>query len=558
MIVLAALLMGGLLVAIEQGKLESRVRVAICEILQLKEDCSSVEGGDGSDQNFLPVYCDAMIKSHSESLSTNIGWFHFGADYSLMWEKLANGEVWVTVVPKDYKAGAHFKVGKSIDAGLDAKLSFGQTYQFQSNAEAQKWMETLKNNLDEHNPTKWRWWNPFDGGETKMKTPVIDARDIGIQGTGKFGFKLPTKKVDLGAGVSGKFSADVINEKWHLWDPKRNRYWDNDSVSFKISGEYNADVSASVQDGNGSAGGHVGGGQQWTATIRYMYNPDGTVANIRWITTYKKQVNGGLSVGPGKGKEKKPGGNESKPSSKNTGKKPPSKPNKGKRSKPKAQKQQGGKKGSKGRKNKKKKVQQNKNNKNQRRQARKQGSSGGNNSNTTRNTQNVGDDGKTKPSMGGDYERGKEVTRMTQLNFDDPNDPAIAKDPLKKAEAQRQQQIAHDYIHKYGGIPPVPIRDAITGKTNAVTEDPGPDADPMTRLMYDKGKSWEWNSDNTKLTRTMIDSQPGHWSMTDETKLTKGAKYLGAPKDGKREYVDFPACTYNGAPSKHNTDLDGY
>ena len=557
------------MVAISQSKMETRVRVAICQILDLSTDCESQAAGGDEQRNFLPVYCDALVKSHNEHLATNIWFVHIGADFSIMWEKLANGEVWITVVPNDYHVGGTFHVGQKLKVTGDVHLAFGDTYQFQSDDEAHKWMKTLENNVNENNPTSWRFWNPFDGNKKDVKPPAIKSQEYGLEIGGEAGIEVPTKNVDLGVDGKAKIGGSVIKEDWHFWDQKKHKYSDSTSYTYKLSGEYSVDASAQVKDGSASVGGHVGAGQKWTASVRYMYNPDGTIANIRWITTYNKQVTGGVNIGPGKKGSKK--GSENGPketSSKPQGKKPPASPKKGKRSKPKAQKQQGGKKGSKGRKNKNKKVQKNRNNKNQRQQSRRNQpkptpsatpTTGGSDPKKRGPKVRIKDQTRKKsPSAGEDITRSHEVTRMTQLNFDDPNDPAIAKDPLKKADAERQQRIARNYIHQHGVVPPVPIMNAITGKTNAVTEDPGVDADPMTRLLYDRGKAWEWNSHNSKITKNLVDSDPIEVSISDETKVTQGAKYLAGPKNGHREYVDFPACTAQGAPSKHDTKLDGY
>lgn len=552
---LAALILSGLVVAGIGPSIGDGVKAVICRIVTLgKGDCPA-PGAEAPKPklNFLPVYCDALVKSHNENLASNIWFIHFGANFSLMWEKLANGEVWITVVPYDYELGVQkkFNVGEKVkgSVGANVSLAFGQTYQFQSDDEAKGWEQTLRDNMEENNPASWRFWNPFDGNTKKTPDPAITSVDGGVNAGVEAGIKVPaTKNLDLGASGKAQVSAHVIRESWHLWDPKRNRYWDNTSYTYKLSGEYNADLSAQYTDGDGTAGGHVGGGQKWTASIRYMYNPDGSLASIRWITTYKKQINGGVNVGPGENGKSGKEGSEQKP----TTKKPPPRPNKGKRGKPKAKRLQGGKKGSKGRKNNRKKVQQNKNNKNQRRQARQK------NTAPPAGKNGQDDTGGDPPTAGADVEKGKEVTRMTQLNFDDPKDPRFADDPAGRTEAERQQRVGHDYIHKYGVIPPIPIMNAITGKTNAVTDDPGPNADPMTRLMYDRGKAWEWNSDNTTITKNLIDSDPLEVSISDETKITKDAEYLDGPVDGHRDYKSFPACTAQKVPEKHDYRLDGY
>jgi hypothetical protein len=472
--VLAAIIVASLAVAGLGGTVADGVRIVVCRIVTLdKGDCGSL--GDGGEQdpnqpNFLPVYCDALIKTHTENLTSKLdaGVFSisFGANYSLMWEKLANGEVWITIMPKDWKGDSNVKVGDYLSLGGNLHGFVGDTYQFQSDDEANKFVDTLRNNVNEHNPRSWRFWNPFDGGETKMKQPVIHARTehlgdgAGVQGSANLEVEVPLEFVDLkfGEGVTGSLNRDVVTEDWHLWDPKKNRYWDNTSVSYKLSGEIDPSVSASVGAGGAEIGGEGGKKYKWTSTIRYMYNPDGTIANVRWITTYEDGWQGKLKGG-GAG---------------------------------------------------------------------------------------------VHTSVGGT--RSHETTRFTQLNFDDPNDFT---DPSKKADAQNQQKVARDYIDSRGKVLPMPILNAITGKTDAVTKDPGPNADPLTRMMYQKGKDWAWDATNTDIERVI--GLPMIEAVTNDlTKVTNDAKYLGPPVDGHREYVNFPACEASKVPKVHDWRLDGY
>lgn len=475
--VLAAIIVAGLAVAGLGATVSRGVAIVVCRIVTLDTGDCGIPGGNTATPtkpNYLPVYCDALVKSHSESLTgkldVGIWQFSFGANYTLIWEKLANGEVWITVVPHDYKAGASFNVGENVNLGGGLHAALGDTYQFQSDDEANKWVNTLKDNVDEHNPMTWRFWNPFDGGEKDMGRPAIKSESIGVDAAAKLDLKVPGNAVDVGGGASASFSSDVIKEDWHFNDPKNHRYWDNTSYSFKMSGEFEVHVGADYKKGGAKYGAEVGAKRKWSATVRYMYNPDGSIANIRWITTYEAGNKGKVKFGPDK----------------------PAK---------------------------------------------------------------LGEDKKDDPSTGIGADRSNEVTRMTQLNFDDPK---TITDPNQKAEAQRQQQIAHDYIHKHGVVPPIPIVNAITGNTNAVTEDPGPNADPFTRLMYEKGKAWEWNSTNTNIVKNLINSPALDATSSDLTKVTNNAKYLGAPENGHRDYVNFPACEASKVPKAHDWRLDGY
>jgi hypothetical protein len=466
--VLAALIVALLATASLGGTFAEGVKIVVCRIVTLdKGPCDTIGGEQKPEQpNFLPVYCDALIDTRGSGISGSLDLvifkINYATNYSLMWEKLANGEVWITIMPKDKKATAEVKAGDYVSLGGNAHASIGDTYQFQSNDEASKWVDTLRNNVNEHNPASWRFWNPFDGGEVKLKQPVIHAETTGygvhIGGNLEVDIPLEFVNIKFGEGVTGKIDRDVIHEKWHLWDPKKNRYWDNDSISYKLSGEIDPSVNGSVEAPGAEIGGKGGQKYKWTSTIRYMYNPDGTVANIRWITTYENGWQGGVNSKAGL-------------------------------------------------------------------------VSGQVNGSATR-----------------------EVTRFTQLNFDDPND---ATDPLTKDDATRQQKVARDYIDQHGKILPMPILNAITGKTEAVTDDPGPDADPLDRMMYEKGKDWAWEGDNTE-SQGSIGIGPISRDTSHLRKVTDKAKYLGPPVDGHRKYLDFPACEASKAPKEHDWRLDGY
>lgn len=465
---LAAIILATLAVLGLGEALGEDVKIVICRIVTLDKGPCDSPGDDKTEQpNFLPVYCDALIKTHNEgpagTLDLGVFKYSYAQNYSLMWEKLANGEVWITIMPKDTSHNAEVKLGDYVNLGGDKHASIGDTYQFQSDAEANKWVDTLRNNVNEHNPLSWRFWNPFDGGETKVKKPVIHAETHGygahVGGNLEVDIPLEFVNIKFGEGVTGKVGRDVVTEDWHLWDPKKNRYWDNTSLSYKISGEIDPSVNGKVEvPGVAGVGGHGGQKYKWTSTIRYMYNPDGTIANIRWITTYEDGWQGGL-------------GSEAGPFS-------------------------------------------------------------------------SGIDGSTT----------HETTRFTQLNFDDPKD---AKDPAAKADAQRQQKVARGYIDQHGKVLPMPILNAITGKTPGVTKDPGPNADPLTRMMYEKGKDWAWEADNSNADKK-YGLGPLSVHFDDLTKSTNTAKYLGPPVDGHRAYLDFPACEASKVPKEHDWRLDGY
>lgn len=482
LIAVAALLLGAIYAAVEVTQLDAKVRKALCEILRISDKCDV--GGDGTgkpgDQgqkkpNFLPVYCDARIDQDSASVGINWDWtfihLHTGGNVSLVKERLANGEVWVTVA-----AGAHGGVGaglgENVEVGGDASVNVGSTYQFQSNEEADKWIQALKDGeAVGDGQKKSGGYNPYGGGyqfdDDKPSVPkphkVIQAVDTGLDFHAKA--KTPDvplgKHVNFGGGIEGSFGEHMVYEDWDLQDPKSGRKpngeyqnYKNYSYTWKMTGEYQTKYGAGVENKNGNGVGVEGGSKQkWSSAVRYMYNTDGTLANIRWITTYERGFHGSVN---GKG-------------------------------------------------------------------------------------------GDNKAGVGG--EKSNEVTRMTQVNFDTPEKRAIGEKWIRDNGG--------------GGIPPKAILDSITGDKPAVTENPHDSDDPnnpktLDQLMFNEGKSWEWDSDNTNIVDNLWNGPLVDVTVSHLTKSTKSAEYLGPPQGDHRENVDFPQCKDGQEPASHQYDLDGY
>jgi hypothetical protein len=88
----------------------------------------------------------------------------------------------------------------------------------------------------------------------------------------------------------------------------------------------------------------------------------------------------------------------------------------------------------------------------------------------------------------------------------------------------------------------------MTGEDNVIQTDPGPNANVLDRLMYEQGTvlkqqaesetdGWEIGAE-AKLGLVLGASISNEGSTTDTT----GAEYLGAPVNGRREWVPYPEC----------------
>lgn len=433
--------------------------------------------------NYLPVRCTAQAETDKTSAQLNLKVLRFGDKFSVLRQKLANGQVWLTVVPVDYSAGGHWnpyrgKRGR-IDVGVDASLQMGSTYWFESDDQANKFVDQVETREKRKNPMYWvvpsTWTHnasPKLPGDGK---PEITNKQISLSGTGSLNVNLspsqpqgkhakPTRtSLQASAGADVKVGGQVNYEHWHQPDPDHPGKYDNShSYTYKVSGSFNAHASGGVTAGNKSASAGAYYGQGWSGAVRYMYGDDGKLQSIRWITTYDKLA--GAHAGAGR--------------TANT-------------------------------------------------------YQGRHRKNAPR--------GKPSGSLDLGGRKGTTITRMTQLNFDNA----------------AERKVGENYIHAHGAALPIPIENMITGKTNAVTDDPGPNADPMTKLMYQKGKSWDWKTNDTKSSVSYISTALFAAAASKEQKDTKSAEYLGAPKNGHRSYVPFKPCTYGNAPKSHDKKLDG-
>jgi hypothetical protein len=133
---------------------------------------------------------------------------------------------------------------------------------------------------------------------------------------------------------------------------------------------------------------------------------------------------------------------------------------------------------------------------------------------------------------------GKVNTQVIQINFN--ND--------------QQRQVGEQWLRTNGGLPPdSAIQQLVTGHIT----DPGPDAPPMDRLIYDQGTAWQTQGDSSStaasvgLSLSLPFTVGGdiHWS-SSSTK-TSTAQILDAPKDGRRSWIDYPPCTDQGNQGGH-------
>lgn len=137
------------------------------------------------------------------------------------------------------------------------------------------------------------------------------------------------------------------------------------------------------------------------------------------------------------------------------------------------------------------------------------------------------------------HNEGKVKTQVMQVNFND----------------DEQRRIGEEWLRTYGGFPPDNvIQQLVTGHTT----EPGPDASPMERLVYNQGTGWQTDADSSStagsvgLTLSLPFGAAGgeiHWSSSSEK--TKTAQILDAPKNGQRNWIDYPPCTDQGNQGGH-------
>ncbi|MFC9972685.1 hypothetical protein ACFVH6_17530 [Spirillospora sp. NPDC127200] len=89
----------------------------------------------------------------------------------------------------------------------------------------------------------------------------------------------------------------------------------------------------------------------------------------------------------------------------------------------------------------------------------------------------------------------------------------------------------------------------LTWDDMAPTEDPGPDADPLKRLLYQKGKTakvdydYDQNDENYGASVKLGLKLGGNFGLTNSNRNVREAWYLGAAQpDGSRPYKEFAEC----------------
>lgn len=442
-------------------------------------------------RNYLPVFCDAESDEDESRFELDIKFVHFGDKFSVLHEKLSNGQVWLTIVPVDYDLGGQYEFGTDrakVDVGSAQHFRMGDTYAFESDAQANKFIDQLKTREKRKNPVYWvvpsTWTHnasPKLPGDGK---PAITQKEIGQSYMAQADANLsPTKAVNrprkngkgtysinIGAGAQVDVEATANYEHWHLADPAHpGKYTNSHSFTYKLRGSYDLHGQAGVSGGGAAANVRAGHAQKWTGAVRYLYGDDGKLQSIRWYTIYNKANYAGVKAGTAKNEPNEP----SKPG---------------------------------------------------------------------RHRKNLKENSSTlDPGAGLNGEKSKTITRMTEIDFKNPE----------------ERRIGENYIHEHGAVPPLPLENMITGKTNAVTNAPAPNAGPMTKLMYQNGKSWDWVSDNSQVRTDLVNTQFLDAALLREEKYTKNSEYLGPPKNGHRSYVPFKACTYGHAPKSHDKKLDG-
>ncbi|MFC4560688.1 hypothetical protein ACFO4E_02330 [Nocardiopsis mangrovi] len=140
---------------------------------------------------------------------------------------------------------------------------------------------------------------------------------------------------------------------------------------------------------------------------------------------------------------------------------------------------------------------------------------------------------------GGDTEsEGSRVVQMVQIDFDTPE----------------EQEIGERLLAERGNLPPASViesmADPFMDEQNGgrINEEPGSDAPDWEHLFYERGRVWQYETDISSE-RTQFDAQiklglqlgaSVNWGM--EEQHTRDAQILDRPRDGSRDFIDFPDC----------------
>ncbi|MQA96849.1 MAG: hypothetical protein GEV11_20205 [Streptosporangiales bacterium] len=168
-----------------------------------------------------------------------------------------------------------------------------------------------------------------------------------------------------------------------------------------------------------------------------------------------------------------------------------------------------------------------------------------------------GKDGLSAITFQTTFEKGGKVQAKPGGNYKDNKGGGKASGEEKTVETVTQtipintpeeRRIAEQWLREHPYQLPTNLMKWMTGDDNVSETQPGPGASDWDRLVYDNGQVLKQSAEN----------ETDGWSIGAEARLglvlgaevksetstnsTTSAEYLGAPRGGRREYVEYPEC----------------
>ncbi|MFC3995317.1 hypothetical protein ACFOVU_05300 [Nocardiopsis sediminis] len=456
------------------GRTNDLYELALCRLERLTGgECDEGEQEADEEEEYpydlTPAYCVRDGRSETAGYQLDLGIFRFGQQYTYSKETLSDGSVVVTFVPSTevgVRGGVGFDFGQEnaaalaadVEGGVSAKLAPGMTYIFEDQAEFEEFEEEVEASIAEEtnrqmNPESQiglgfaEWLGVYDPPEVRdptVRTGTIDVTanllsEVGLwtnenRGPRRNDENLEGNNLNLGVDGSLSYGGKVDVSHW-FGDP------DNTQTSWTTT--YTA---------TGSLGGYAFTQREqlsgsWSGGQRVTRNEDGSLANIRYMTTVQGQFAEGTD---GRLENREING-----------------------------------------------------------------------------------------GRGGDTDgEGTRVVQMVQIDFDTPE----------------EREIGERLLAERGMLPPANVIDSMRGPLmddrsgGEINEEPGPDAPDWEHLFYERGRVWQYEADVTS-DQTAFNAQiklglqlgaSVNWGV--EERHTREAQILDRPRDGSREFIDFPDC----------------
>lgn len=326
-ILLVAAILGAVVLAVP-GDIAGSLRSAVCRALADSglteaecEDGVSTQADPEEEIDYSPDYCVRDGRKETYGYSLELGIFSLGQEYSYAREDLSDGSVIITFVPKteagvatgvgyDFGDDNGVSTGANIEGGFSAKIAPGSTFVFDSEAEFEEFEDEVNNAIIEE---QQRMMNPegemgkalaellglYERPEVidpHIRTATLETERYLSGSLGAWSTD-PDKKpgqdagginLNIGAEGSVSISEKMDLSRWYLEEG-------NDQVSKTYTYTATGDLGATY------LGAHAGGELGWSGATRIMRNEDGSLANIRYMTTVEGEFSYGADVSVGQG-----------------------------------------------------------------------------------------------------------------------------------------------------------------------------------------------------------------------------------------------------------------